>query len=204
MMTTDPPQPRQRELLNEGQRDALAGLIRSYRRDSTHGPVWDMAGIHAGIRRAEQVADSGIQLCAAALAAAANPEVKTPGFIAQPGRHWPDLGNGDRQQPTRLTTNVPCPEHEQHTIPCRACRAETRPAQPGELTAAARAAARTGSEKRDEQERGVERRRAAARRGEAGEPAGGPGSGGAAAGGGAGSAPGGADDAVGPVAVAHG
>ena len=39
MMTTDPPQPRQRELLNEGQRDALAGLIRSYRRDSTHGPV---------------------------------------------------------------------------------------------------------------------------------------------------------------------
>ena len=204
MMTTDPPQPRQRELLNEGQRDALAGLIRSYRRDSTHGPVWDMPGIHAGIRRAEQVADSGIQLCAAALAAAANPEVKTPGWIARPGRHWPDLGDGARRQPTRLTTDLPCPDHDQHTIPCRACRAETRPAQPGELTAAARAAARTGSEKRDEQERGVERRRAAARRGEAGESAGGPCSGGAAAGGGAGSAPGGAGDAVGPVAVAHG
>ena len=202
MSTTDPPTTR--DLLTPGQRDALAGLIRSFRRNGTNGPDWDMAGIHAGIRRAEQSADSGVQLAAAALAAAANPEVKTPGFIAQPGRHWPDLGNGDRQQPTRLTTDVPCPEHEQHTIPCRACRAETRPAQPGELTAAARAAARTGSEKRDEQERGVERRRAAARRGEAGEPAGGPRSGGAAAGGGAGSAPGGADDAVGPVAVAHG
>lgn len=142
MMTSPSPLPTQRELLNTGQRDALAGLIRSYRRDGTHGPAWDMPGIHAGIRRAEQVADSGIQLCAAALAAAANPEVKTPGLIALPGRHWPDLGNGDRQQPTRLSTDVPCPEHEQHTIPCLACRAETRPAQPGELKAAAAAARR--------------------------------------------------------------
>ena len=141
MMATDPPQPRQRELLNEGQRDALAGLIRSYRRDSIHGPVWDMPGIHAGIRRAEQVADSGIQLCAAALSAAANPEVKTPGFIAQPGRHWPDLGNGDRQHPTRLTTDVPCPDHEGHTMPCRACQAVSRRPTPEE-TAALRAAAR--------------------------------------------------------------
>ena len=141
MMTTDPPEQRQRELLNEGQRGALAGLIRSYRRDSTHGPVWDMPGIHAGIRRAEQVADSGIQLCAAALSAAANPEVKTPGFIAQPGRHWPDLGNGDRQQPTRLATDVPCPDHEGHTMPCRACQAVSRRPTPEE-TAALRAAAR--------------------------------------------------------------
>ena len=202
MMTNHPPEPRQREQLTDWQRKTLAQLVRSFRRDGAN--AWDMPGIIAAIARGEQVADSGVQLAAAALAAAANPTVKTPGWIPAPGRHWPDLGNGDRRQPTRLSTDVPCPEHEQHTIPCRACRAETRPAQPGELTAAARAAARTGSEKRDEQERGVERRRAAARRGEAGEPAGGPCSGGAAAGGGAGSAPGGADDAVGPVAVAHG
>ena len=140
MMTDHPPEPRQREQLTDWQRKTLAQLVRSFRRDGAN--AWDMPGIIAAIARGEQVADSGVQLAAAALAAAANPTVKTPGWIPVPGRHWPDLGDGDRQQPTRLSTDVPCPEHEQHTIPCRACQAETRPAQPGELKAAAAAAAR--------------------------------------------------------------
>ena len=173
MMTTDPPQPRQRELLNEGQRGALAGLIRSFRRDRRTGTDWDMPGIHAAIVKAEQVADSGVQLAAAALAAAANPEVKTPGWIARPGRHWPDLGDGHRKHPTRVTTDVPCPDHEGHTMPCRACQAVSRRPTPEE-TAALKAAARTGIERRDEHLRGVERRREAARRRAGSEPAGRP------------------------------
>ncbi len=203
MMTNDPPEARHREVLNDGQRTALAQIIRSFRRDGLNGPAWDMAGIVAAIRKAEAVADSGVQLAAAALAVAANPEAKTPGLIARPGRHWPELGDGKRRPPTRITTDVPCPDHEGQTMPCPDCRAESRPPTDDDL-AAARAAVRGGLERRDGQGRGLARRRAAAGRGEAGEPAGGPGSGGAAACGGAGSAPGGADDAVGPVAGAHG
>ena len=155
MSTTDPPTTR--ELLTPGQRDAIAGLIRSFRRNGTNGPDWDMAGIHAGIRRAEQSADSGVQLAAAALAAAANPAVRTPGWIARPGRHWPDLGDGARRQPTRLTTDLPCPDHDGHTVPCPACRAQSRPGTPDEI-AALRAAARARSEKADEHRRDVDGR----------------------------------------------
>ena len=157
MMTSPSPLPTQRELLNSGQRDALAGLIRSFRRNGTNGPDWDMAGIHAGIRRAEQSADSGVQLAAAALAAAANPAVRTPGWIARPGRHWPDLGDGARRQPTRLTTDLPCPDHDGHTVPCPACRAQSRPGTPDEI-AALRAAARARSENADEHRRDVDGR----------------------------------------------
>ena len=201
MMTDHPPEPRQREQLTDWQRKTLAQLVRSFRRDGAN--AWDMPGIIAAIVRGEQVADSGVQLAAAALAAAANPTVKTPGWIPVPGRHWPDLGDGDRQQPTRLATDVPCPDHEGQTMPCPDCRAESRPPTDDDL-AAARAAVRAGLERRDEQERRLERRRAAAGRSEAGEPAGGPGGGGDAACGSSGGAPGSASgaDTAGP--GAHG
>ena len=72
-------------------------------------------------------------------AARANPAVRTPGFIAQPGKHWPHIGD-TRAQPTRLGTDLPCPDHEGQTIPCPVCRHETRACRPGELTGALRAA----------------------------------------------------------------
>ena len=133
MMTNNP-----RQLLNDGQRDAIAWLVRSFRRNG-NGPDWEMPGIRAAIVKAEQVADSGVQVAAAALAAAANPAVRTPGFIAQPGKHWPHIGD-TRAQPTRLGTDLPCPDHEGQTIPCPVCRRETRACRPGELTGALRAA----------------------------------------------------------------
>ena len=151
MMTNNP-----RQLLNDGQRDAIAWLVRSFRRNG-NGPDWEMPGIRASIVKAEQVADSGVQVAAAALAAAANPAVRTPGFIARPGRHWPDLGDGARRQPTRLTTDLPCPDHDGHTVPCPACRAQSRPGTPDEI-AALRAAARARSEKADEHRRDVDGR----------------------------------------------
>lgn len=203
MMTNGPPEARHREVLNDGQRTALAQILRSFRRDGLNGPAWDMAGIVAAIRKAEAVADSGVQLAAAALAVAANPEAKTPGLIARPGRHWPDLADGRRRTPTRITTDVPCPDHEARTMPCPDCRAESRPPTDDDL-AAARAAVRAGLERRDEQERGVERRRAASGSCEGGEPGRETSGGGAAPRGDEGGAPGRAGSAVGPVAGAHG
>lgn len=139
MMNTDPqpdphPDPPPREVLNDGQRDYLVKLIRSFRRDGAHGPAWDVPGITAAIRKAEQDADTGVQLAAAALAAAADPDVKTPGWIGRPGRHWPTIG-GRRNIPSRLANAVECPDHEGQRQPCRACAEAARPATGEDLDA---------------------------------------------------------------------
>ena len=123
-----------RELLNDGQREALCNLLRSFRRGGKGGPDWDMAGIRAAVTKAEGVADSGVQLAAAALAAAANPAYRTPGLISKPGKHWPAV-DGERRQPTRAQTDVPCPDHEGQTMPCPACRAVSRPPTPTDIAA---------------------------------------------------------------------
>lgn len=91
---------------------ALAHLIHELR------PEWEAEGVVAQLKRC---ADRDPFLVAlAAIRAAADKDVRTPGVIPTPGTHWAD---GVKREPERRSYNVPCPDHDGEILPCGRCAA---------------------------------------------------------------------------------
>ena len=105
--------------LTASQGKALVDLIQTMRRD------WQPAGIEAAVRKASEGVN-GLDVCVAAVRAAANPEAKTPGLIHSPGPHWAGTPAGQRHVP------IPCPFHPDHPASrCKSCTAEAVPPPEG-------------------------------------------------------------------------
>lgn len=105
--------------LTAAQGRALVHLLATMRRD------WQPAGIETAVRKAADGAD-GLEVCVAAVRAAANPEVRTPGLIPSPGPHWQGTRAGSRQAP------IDCHLHPgQPSGRCQTCRDEASPPPPG-------------------------------------------------------------------------
>ena len=80
---------------------ALTALLHQIRKD------WDLPGIRAALGRATHLG-SAADLAVAACRCAADPEMRTPGLIPQPGAHWHGTATGKRMAPTM------CPDHPAH------------------------------------------------------------------------------------------
>ena len=80
---------------------ALTALIGTLRKD------WDLPGIRHALGRASKLG-SAADLAVAACRCAADPEMRTPALIPQPGAHWQGTNAGRRMAPTM------CPEHHAH------------------------------------------------------------------------------------------
>jgi hypothetical protein len=97
------------------QTQALVALIHQLRKD------WDLAGIRAAIAKAATIG-SAADIATAACRCAANPDMRTPALIAEPGPHWLGTTAGTRQAP------IMCADHPQwkggH---CPQCFGERRP-----------------------------------------------------------------------------
>jgi hypothetical protein len=90
----------------------LAHLIR---------PEWDIPGIESAVRAAAEKAPAA-DVAIALLALAKNPEVRTPGLLPKPGKHWPTDDEGNSVLP--VSHNVRCVEHPLNVHPCPQCKAE--------------------------------------------------------------------------------
>ena len=79
-------------------------------------PEWDHAGILAAIK-AEHDKGSSVEDTFVAIARIARrKDVRTPGFLNQPGSHWDD--EKGEQVRRRGDHNQPCPDHPQLAHPC--------------------------------------------------------------------------------------
>jgi hypothetical protein len=98
--------------ISQAQAQALATFITRIRDD------WDHPGIVAAIQKAAPLgtpADIGTALCRLA----ANPDLRTPAVLADPGTHWANTTVASRTPP------VMCPEHvTQPARDCPDCRAQ--------------------------------------------------------------------------------
>jgi len=103
----------------------LAHLIR---------PEWDLPGIESAVRAAADMAPAA-DVAIALLALAKNPEVRTPGLLSKPGRHWPTDDKGVSVLP--VSHNVRCPEHPISFHPCPQCEAKKCDPTPDYLEAKA-------------------------------------------------------------------
>lgn len=92
--------------ITRSQGQALAALLHQLRGD------WDLPGINAAIRKAA-AHGSAADVAVAACRCAANPEMRTPALISEPGTHWQGTVVGTRQAP------LMCAEHP--TQPARHC-----------------------------------------------------------------------------------
>jgi hypothetical protein len=108
----------------------LAHLIR---------PEWDIPGIESAVRAAADKAPAA-DVAIALLALAKNPEVRTPGMLPKPGKHWPTDEQGVSVLP--VSHNVRCPEHPINFHPCPLCAAKKCPPDEEYLKAKAELAAR--------------------------------------------------------------
>jgi hypothetical protein len=101
--------------ITQSQGQALTALIGQLRKD------WDLAGIRAAIRKAALIG-APADVAVAACRCAANPDMRTPALIAEPGPHWLGTSAGSRQAPTM------CPTHPAHKAGgCPACIAGAVP-----------------------------------------------------------------------------
>ena len=95
--------------LSQSQGQALTALLHTIRRD------WGLAGITAALKKASPLG-SAAEVAVAACRCAANPDMRTPALIADPGPHWQGLAAGSRLAP------VMCTEHpEQKAGSCAEC-----------------------------------------------------------------------------------
>ena len=118
-------------------RQELAVLVHRFRRQ-VNGPRWDIPGIRAAL---DQCGEPACETAAAVFALAADPNIRTPGMLRHPGKHWPTVGGEQTTPQTRHTTT--CHRHTTEPVPCRDCRAEHEADPPSpETIAAAKAAAR--------------------------------------------------------------
>ena len=95
--------------ISQSQLQALTAALHQARKD------WDLPGIRRALARAADLgsfADLGV----AAFRCAANPDMKTPALIPEPGVHWQGTTIGSRPAPTM------CPDHpEQKAGHCVQC-----------------------------------------------------------------------------------
>ena len=122
------------------QAEALATFVTRVR------PEWRQAGILAALEKAAPTADV-YDVARALLNLAAEPSVLTPGLLPGPGPHWrkPD----GQRIPRRGDHNVPCPDHDGHTMPCTH-RDHTGDMTPEQVAAAAAECRRIAAAKTDE------------------------------------------------------
>ena len=84
-------------------------------------PEWDHAGILAALEKASTLGTPA-EVAAAAFRLAGNLQVRTPGMLAQPGKHWRAPAEGG---PTVSVVVTRCGEHPEHPAArCPLC--ETR------------------------------------------------------------------------------
>lgn len=92
--------------LTRSQGEALTALLHQLRRD------WGLPGIAAALRKTATLG-APADIAVAACRCAANPQMRTPALIPEPGPHWQGTETGQRMAP------VMCVEHPQH--PARNC-----------------------------------------------------------------------------------
>ena len=95
--------------LSQSQGQALTALLHTIRRD------WGLAGITAALKKASLLG-SAAEVAVAACRCAANPDMRTPALIADPGPHWQGLAAGSRLAPVMCVTHP-----EQKAGSCPAC-----------------------------------------------------------------------------------
>jgi hypothetical protein len=95
--------------LNISQGQALVALLGTLRKD------WGLAGITAALKKASPLG-SAAEVAVAACRCAANPDMRTPALIADPGPHWQGLAAGSRLAPVMCVTHP-----EQKAGSCAEC-----------------------------------------------------------------------------------
>jgi len=107
--------------ITQSQGQTLTALLHTIRHD------WDLAGIRAALRKAAEIG-AFPDIAVAACRCAANPDMRTPALIAEPGPHWQGLAAGLRQVPAM------CTDHPtQRARACPTCFELRRP-QPATFT----------------------------------------------------------------------
>jgi len=101
--------------LSQSQGQALTALLHTIRRD------WGLAGITAALKKASPLG-SAAEVAVAACRCAANPDMRTPALIADPGPHWQGLAAGSRLAPQMCVTHP-----EQKAGSCAECFKAARP-----------------------------------------------------------------------------
>jgi len=101
--------------LSQSQGQALTALLHTIRRD------WGLAGITAALKKASLLG-SAAEVAVAACRCAANPDMRTPSLIADPGPHWQGLAAGSRLAPVMCVTHPEqkagsCPECFKAAVP---------------------------------------------------------------------------------------
>ena len=101
--------------LSQSQGQALTALLHTIRRD------WGLAGITAALKKASPLG-SAAEVAVAACRCAANPDMRTPALIADPGPHWQGLAAGSRLAPQMCMTHPEqkagsCPECFKAAVP---------------------------------------------------------------------------------------
>jgi len=95
--------------LSQSQGQALTALLHTIRKD------WGLAGITAALKKASPLG-SAAEVAVAACRCAANPDMRTPALIADPGPHWLGLAAGSRLAPQMCVTHP-----EQKAGACAEC-----------------------------------------------------------------------------------
>ena len=106
---------------------AVAHLVAELR------PDWQTEGVVAALKRCAD--GSPFLVALAAIRAAADGNLRTPGAIPTAGDHWDE---GIKSQP-RTSFNTPCPDHPGETLPCGRCARDRVPADDNPALALARA-----------------------------------------------------------------
>jgi hypothetical protein len=101
--------------ISKSQGEALTALLGTLRKD------WNLAGIRAAIRKASLLG-SPAEVAIAACRCAAEPTMRTPALIAEPGPHWQGTTAGTRQAPTMCQIHPAlkaggCPECVKAAVP---------------------------------------------------------------------------------------
>ena len=101
-------------MMTRSQAVAIATAVQQVR------PEWDHPGILAALQAA-QGHGTPAEVAAAAFRLAGDLKVRTPGMLAQPGKHWRAPADGG---PTVSVVVTRCPEHPEHPAArCPLCEA---------------------------------------------------------------------------------
>ena len=101
-------------MMTRSQAVAVATTVQQVR------PEWDHPGILAALQAA-QGHGTPAEVAAAAFRLAGDLKVRTPGMLAQPGKHWRAPAEGG---PTVSVVVTRCPEHPEHPAArCPLCEA---------------------------------------------------------------------------------
>ena len=104
-------------MMTRAQGVAIATAVQQVR------PEWDHAGILAALEKASTLGTPA-EVAAAAFRLAGNLQVRTPGMLAQPGKHWRAPAEGG---PTVSVVVTRCGEHPEHPAArCPACEEANR------------------------------------------------------------------------------